>query len=113
MTDGSDGSCRLSFYKESLAGETDNLIHLRAAAEQKDPLSVLREVVEETLESIRKVEMLTAADPQLAKICRSYVVVSADDAREEERADSLRTQGYVEFHFRARRYRLEDLGMEY
>nr|BDI63123.1 sesquiterpene synthase [Trametes versicolor] len=85
----------LSFYKESLAGETDNLIHLRAAAEQKDPLSVLRDVVEETLESIRKVEVLTAADPQLAKICRSYVV------------------GYVEFHFRAKRYRLEDLEMEY
>ncbi|OJT09957.1 hypothetical protein TRAPUB_13555 [Trametes pubescens] len=71
----------LSFYKESLAGETDNLIHLRAAAEQKDPLTVLREVVEETLESIRKVEVLAAADPQLAEICRSYVVGEEIPAR--------------------------------
>lgn len=67
---------RLSFYKESLAGETDNFIHLRAVAEQKDPLITLREVVEETLDSVRKVEVLTAADPQLAYICRSYVMVS-------------------------------------
>lgn len=113
MSDDSDDSYRLSFYKESLAGETDNLIHLRAAAEQKDPLSVLREVVEETLESIRKVEVLTAADPQLAKICRSYVIVSVGGTYEGECADRVWTQGYVEFHFRARRYRLEDLEMEY
>ncbi|KAI0632020.1 terpenoid synthase [Trametes polyzona] len=84
----------LSFYKESLAQETDNLIHLRAAAEQKDPLLVLRELSEETLESIRKVEMLTASDPQLSNICRSYIM------------------GYVEFHFRAKRYRLEDLEVD-
>ncbi len=87
MFDDLDVSDRLSFYKESLAGETDNLIHLRAAAEQKDPLTVLREVVEETLESIRKVEVLAAADPQLAEICRSYVVVSAGGAHEGKRAD--------------------------
>ncbi|KAI0822013.1 terpenoid synthase [Trametes gibbosa] len=86
---------KLSFYKESLAGETDNFIHLRAAAEQKDPIVVLREVVEETLERIHRVQMLTAPDPQLSKICRSYVM------------------GYTEFHMRATRYRLEDLYMNF
>ncbi|KAI0670974.1 terpenoid synthase [Trametes maxima] len=83
----------LSFYKESLEGETDNYIHLRAAAEQKDPLTVLRELSEETLQSIYNVEALTSSDPQLNAICRSYLM------------------GYIEFHFRAERYRLEDLQM--
>ncbi|KAH9846107.1 terpenoid synthase [Lenzites betulinus] len=85
----------LSFYKEFLAGETDNFINLRAAAEQKDPLVVLREVAEETLLRIERVEALTATDLQLSNICRSYLM------------------GYTEFHIRATRYRLVDLEMEF
>ncbi|KAI8986210.1 terpenoid synthase [Trametes punicea] len=83
----------LSFYKETLEGETDNYIHLRAAAEKKDPVVVLRELANETLESIRKVQSLTSSDKQITDILRRYIM------------------GYVEFHFRARRYRLEDLQM--
>ncbi|KAI0366876.1 terpenoid synthase [Pilatotrama ljubarskyi] len=84
----------LSFYKEALNGDTDNYITLRASAEQKDPVMVLRELCEETLESLRRVEVLTSSDPQMASILRSYLM------------------GYVEFHFRAKRYRLSELSVE-
>ncbi|KAI0822012.1 terpenoid synthase [Trametes gibbosa] len=83
----------LSFYKESLVGETNNFIHLRAAAERKDPLTVLHEVAEETLETIYRVDALTASDAQLSQICRSYL------------------GGYTEFHLRVARYRLGELNM--
>ena len=67
---------RLSFYKEWLAGETDNYVHLRAAAERKAPLVVLRELAEETLETIGQVQELTASDSELSSILRSYLMVS-------------------------------------
>ncbi|KAJ8473620.1 hypothetical protein ONZ51_g7760 [Trametes cubensis] len=81
----------LSFYKETLQGDTNTYIHFRAAAEQNEVLAVLRDLVEETLENIRNIEALTAEDPQLAHICRSHLM------------------GYVEFHLRAKRYRLHEL----
>ncbi|KAI0662053.1 terpenoid synthase [Cubamyces menziesii] len=84
----------LSFYKETLQGETDTYIHLRAAAEQKEPMTVLRELVEETLDNIRNIEVLTSTDQQLADICRRHLM------------------GYVEFHFRAKRYRLTELHVD-
>ncbi|KAJ2992502.1 hypothetical protein NUW54_g7919 [Trametes sanguinea] len=84
----------LSFYKETLDGERDNYIHVRAAAQGKDPLTVLRELVEETLDNVRNIELLTASDEQLAKICRSHLM------------------GYVEFKLRAKRYRLQELDLE-
>ncbi|KAI0333762.1 terpenoid synthase [Cubamyces sp. BRFM 1775] len=84
----------LSFYKETLQGETDTYIHLRAAAEQKEPMAVLRQLVDETLDNIRNIEALTSADQQLADICRSHLM------------------GYVEFHFRAKRYRLNELHVD-
>lgn len=105
-------SCRLSFYKESLGGETDNYVHLRAAAEQKDPVVVLRELAEETLTTIVQVQELTASDPELSSILHSYLMVSAAcTSREEQMTDQCLAQGYLEFHFRARRYHLEDLQM--
>ncbi|KAI0755125.1 terpenoid synthase [Daedaleopsis nitida] len=81
----------LSFYKEALARENDNYIHLRAAAEQKPVIQVLREVVEETVESTRKLAELGAVQPGLAAICNDYIM------------------GYIDFHFAAKRYRLQDL----
>ncbi|KAI0366877.1 hypothetical protein BV20DRAFT_1055214 [Pilatotrama ljubarskyi] len=84
----------LSFYKESLDGETTNYISMRAVAERKDPLDVLRELSAETLESMARIELLTSSDPQLAHICSSHIT------------------GFVEFHFRAERYRLGDLGFD-
>ncbi|KAJ2986476.1 hypothetical protein NUW54_g9754 [Trametes sanguinea] len=83
----------LSFYKEALGGETETYIHLRASAEGKDPLTVLRDVVDETLRSIREVRQLASAHPKLEAICESYLM------------------GYVEFHIRAKRYRLDELEM--
>ncbi|RDX49920.1 terpenoid synthase [Lentinus brumalis] len=81
----------LSFYKETLAGETDNYVHLRAVAEQKSPITVLQELVDENLESFRKIQELATCQTGLAEICHSFLM------------------GYVEFHFNARRYRLEEV----
>ncbi|RPD62209.1 terpenoid synthase [Lentinus tigrinus ALCF2SS1-6] len=81
----------LSFYKETLAGETDNYVHLRAAAERKPPLKVFKELVDENVESIRKIEKLAVCQEGLAEICHSYIM------------------GYIEFHLVARRYRLEEV----
>ncbi|CDO71703.1 hypothetical protein BN946_scf184915.g47 [Trametes cinnabarina] len=84
----------LSFYKEMLDGETDNYVHLRAAAEDKDPLTIIRELVEETLDNVRDIERLVSSDAELARICRSHLM------------------GYVEFTLRAKRYRLRELDLE-
>lgn len=65
----------LSFYKEALAGETNNYVHLRAAAEQKPVIEVLRELVDETVVSIRKIAELGAVQPGLAKVCNDYIMV--------------------------------------
>ncbi|KAI0670030.1 isoprenoid synthase domain-containing protein [Trametes maxima] len=81
----------LSFYKESLDGETDNYVHVRAGAEQKDPIAVLRELCDETLRVIDNIKALTTSDPQLNSICCSFLT------------------GFIEFHLQAKRYKLEDL----
>ncbi|KAH9847726.1 terpenoid synthase [Lenzites betulinus] len=84
----------LSSYKEALDCETDNYVHLRAAAAGKDPLTVLRDLCEETLDTIRRVDDITANDPALRQIWHNFLM------------------GYTEFHFRAKRYRLDDLQLE-
>ncbi|KAI0352645.1 terpenoid synthase [Trametes cingulata] len=84
----------LSFYKEALNGDTDNYITLRASAERKHPVAVLRELCEEALESIRRVQALTSSEPRIAEILHRFVM------------------GYIEFHFRAKRYRLSELNVE-
>ncbi|KAH9889838.1 terpenoid synthase [Cubamyces lactineus] len=81
----------LSFYKETVGGETDTYICLQATAARKDPHAVLQDLVDETLKSIRMVEDLTASDPELSAICKGHLM------------------GYVEYHIRAGRYRLEDI----
>ncbi|KAI0755152.1 terpenoid synthase [Daedaleopsis nitida] len=83
----------LSFYKEALAGEKDNYIHMRAATERKPVIQVLREVVDETLDSVRKLEIIESAQPGLAPVCQSYIM------------------GSVDFHYKAGRYRLQDLDL--
>ncbi|KAL1950201.1 hypothetical protein VTO73DRAFT_5324 [Trametes versicolor] len=85
----------LSFYKETLDGETNTYIHHRAKAENVDALVILRNLCEETLDSIRRIGDLTASDSQLADICRGYLM------------------GNVEFYFRASRYRLAELQIEF
>ncbi|KAI0770506.1 terpenoid synthase [Fomes fomentarius] len=81
----------LSFYKETLAGETDNYVHMRAVAERKPPIKVLRQLADEVLDSVSRLEELAAAQSGLDRIFRSFLM------------------GYIEFHFNARRYHMEDL----
>ncbi len=69
--------CRLSFYKEELAGETNNYVHLRAGAEQNSPGNVLRHLVEEVLESANRIDALTSEDPELAALWQRYLQVSS------------------------------------
>ncbi|KAI0688910.1 terpenoid synthase [Earliella scabrosa] len=81
----------ISFYKETLAGETDNYIHLRAATERKSPIVVLRALVREVLDSLRNIQELSSAQPAFNHICSTFVM------------------GYVEFHLNDPRYRLKEL----
>ncbi|RPD62211.1 terpenoid synthase [Lentinus tigrinus ALCF2SS1-6] len=84
----------LSFYKEELAGETNNYVHLRAAAEETSATDVLRELVNEVLETAGKMSVLTSQDPELAALWEKYF------------------QGYLEFSLKAKRYRLAELGYQ-
>ncbi|KAG8940252.1 hypothetical protein FRC04_005461 [Tulasnella sp. 424] len=81
----------LSFYKESLAGETDNYVHLRAAAEEKSPIQVLHELSNEVLDTVRRITNVVSPDPELADIWRQFI------------------HGYLEFHVKTPRYRLREL----
>ncbi|KAH9846352.1 terpenoid synthase [Lenzites betulinus] len=83
----------LSFYKEELAGETSNYVHLRADAEQVSPWSVLRELTEEVLDTARRIDEITAKDPELCALWNRYL------------------QCYLEFSVRTPRYRLAELGL--
>ncbi|RPD62212.1 terpenoid synthase [Lentinus tigrinus ALCF2SS1-6] len=85
----------LSFYKEQLAGETKNYMHMRACAEQTTPVQVLRTLCEEVLECDRKVLALSAGNNELADLWKKYV------------------QGTLEFHANTRRYRLFELGFSW
>ena len=67
----------LSFYKEELAGEQcQNYIHMRAGGEQKSNMSVLRDLVDETLQGIGMVEVLAGEDRELVAIWKAHVQVS-------------------------------------
>ncbi|KAI0333760.1 terpenoid synthase [Cubamyces sp. BRFM 1775] len=82
----------LSFYKETLRGETDgSYVHLRAAAEDKEPLVVLQQVADETVTDVLYMRAITSSDPQVAEICGQHLM------------------GYIEFHMTAERYGLREL----
>ncbi|KAH9846345.1 terpenoid synthase [Lenzites betulinus] len=83
----------LSFYKEELAQETANYIHLRASVEQTPPLVVLRKYADEILETTRRIERLAAGDAELAALWQGY------------------KQHFLEFQVKAPRYRLAELGL--
>ncbi|KAI0769050.1 terpenoid synthase [Trametes elegans] len=82
----------LSFYKEELAGERTNYIHLRAEAEQRSIEDTLSRLVEEVLATASRVKAITADDKELSEIWTRY------------------TQTYLEFHLKTARYRLSELG---
>ncbi|KAJ8472883.1 hypothetical protein ONZ51_g8216 [Trametes cubensis] len=85
----------LSFYKEELAGETSNYVHLRADAESISPWDVLRHLTEEVLDTARRIDDITASDPELYALWNRYL------------------QCYLEFSVRTPRYRLRELGIGY
>ncbi|KAI0741289.1 terpenoid synthase [Daedaleopsis nitida] len=83
----------LSFYKEEIAGERGNYIHLRAAAEQVSPLEVLRRLTDEVLDTAFRIEQIVCDDAELAALWQGYL------------------QRYLEFSIRTPRYRLAELGL--
>ncbi|TBU45807.1 terpenoid synthase [Dichomitus squalens] len=82
----------LSFYKEEIAGEKSNYVHLRADAERVSPLEVLRHLTEEVLDSAERIERVVADDHELSALWHKYL------------------QCYLEFSIRTPRYRLAELG---
>ena len=101
----------LSFYKESLAGETDNYVHLRAAAERKTPTEVLRELSDEITETVHKITTVVASDSELADIWQKFLHVRATLPSHRFLTDLTMCflQGYLEFHVKTPRYRLAEL----
>lgn len=59
-----------------MAGEADNYVHMRAVAERKPPIKVLRQLVDEVLDSVSRLEELAAAQGELDRIFRSFLMVS-------------------------------------
>ncbi|KAH9478373.1 Monoterpene synthase 25 [Psilocybe cubensis] len=53
----------LSFYKEELAGETANYIHLRATVTHKCPLDALKDTVKDTLDAHERILKVLANTP--------------------------------------------------
>ena len=70
-----DAITRLSFYKEELAGERSNYIHLRASAEELPPMEVLRQLVDEVLDTARRIEKITGTDRELHVLWNEYLQV--------------------------------------
>ncbi|KAI0755157.1 terpenoid synthase [Daedaleopsis nitida] len=81
----------LSFYKEELAGERRNYMHMRADAEQVPVIEVLRTLANELVDCNKTVEKLAGDDCELASVWSQYV------------------QRAMEFHVNTRRYRLLEL----
>ena len=70
-------SHRLSFYKEELAGETKNYIHIRAQTEGLPPIDVFRHLVQEVLNSARTIELTLSDDEELKTVWLLYLEVRA------------------------------------
>ncbi|KAG8824669.1 hypothetical protein FRC19_001301 [Serendipita sp. 401] len=81
----------LSFYKEELAHETNNYIHLRAAVARRRPVQVLRDLVDESLHASNSVESI---------LKRNTVALNA--------WLTFKT-GYITFHISQDRYKLSEL----
>lgn len=65
----------MSYYKEQLAGETNNYIHMRACAEQMAPVNVLHSLCEELLDCNQEIIDLSGDDSELVDIWMKYVQV--------------------------------------
>ncbi|KAG8797438.1 hypothetical protein FRC17_007740 [Serendipita sp. 399] len=81
----------LSFYKEELAHETNNYIHLRAAVARRKPIQVLRDLVEESLHAARSVESILEHNDVALNAWLTFKT------------------GYITFHISQDRYKLSEL----
>ncbi|KAF8586479.1 terpenoid synthase [Ramaria rubella] len=62
----------LSFYKEELNGETFTHVHTRANADNKSPLQVLAELVEEIRVSRENIHVALASSPEALKAWQTF-----------------------------------------
>ncbi|KAJ7117631.1 isoprenoid synthase domain-containing protein [Mycena epipterygia] len=87
------GNDILSLYKEELAGETTNYIHVRAAYEERTALEVLQDVMDETIAAYE---------------CATLVLEGQGNSEAAWR-DCAR--GYITMHTTQARYRLAEIGI--
>ncbi|KAF9554334.1 terpenoid synthase [Agrocybe pediades] len=85
------GNDIFSLYKEELNGDTDNFIHNRAFYTKKSIPETLKEVCDETVEACNRVTRGVAGTPAEAAWKRFL-------------------NGYLAFHLKIQRYRLEEIG---
>ncbi|KAF4468047.1 longiborneol synthase [Fusarium albosuccineum] len=83
----------LSFYKETLGGETSNFINMTAAYDGSDSISTLRKTAQEAVACARRIESVLAGKG------------------EYERAWRLHAAGYIQMHVMRGRYRLWEVGV--
>jgi hypothetical protein len=81
----------LSFYKEELAGEDDNYVHMRAGLSGNGTIAALEEICAETLTEISNITATLSHDPEAAAVFECYI------------------RNYLRFHFSTTRYKLEEL----
>ena len=58
-----------------MAGETNNYVHLRAAAEQISPLEVLRRLTREVINTAENITQIIGVDRELADLWEMYMQV--------------------------------------
>ena len=71
----SDHTYSLSYYKEMLAGESENYVTFRASAEMKTPIAVTQQLSEELLQALETVKLISCSNAKLGSVLRSYLMV--------------------------------------
>ncbi|KAH0578710.1 hypothetical protein H2248_003838 [Termitomyces sp. 'cryptogamus'] len=86
------GNDVLSFYKETLANETDNYIHCRALVDGKSIDDTLNDISRDTIAAYSRVStVLQSQSPPAYELWKTFA------------------NGYISWHFDAPRYRLKEL----
>ena len=83
-------------------------MHIRATADQATPMEILRSLANETLACEEKINLLIGEDRELMAIWRSHEQVGGHGMH-HRRAYQRTQQGFIAFHMKTPRYRLEDL----
>ncbi|KAJ7248991.1 hypothetical protein C8J57DRAFT_1239998 [Mycena rebaudengoi] len=85
----------LSFYKEELAGETMNYVHIRAKTTQKHPKRVLLEMIREVGDVHQRLQATLAGQPDALMAWKTF------------------EYGFIARHLALERYQLRQLGIMY